>query len=656
MDFRSQIITTAEALHQALASAPEIVACDTETYKTDPKQTDARLLGLSLSWEESGGPVSCYIPMQSYSQGRWITQNSDSVWKHLGDFIATRKLVGWNAAFDRTWLDTVWGFKTNWIADGRIMWHLSNTDESIRGFGLKLAQKKLLGWTETNEEALERNVQAKGGSLKNGDHYLADLEVLAHYAQLDTLSTLLCYKALSPFFDQHNYWFMSKRILDYSFLLKDATDLGVKCDLSKLEEASSHFTSARQDSERSLRAECAVELAQIEEGWRTEKYRMYSKMANAQSFLCSPEKWKRFNPASSLQRALLLHQVLELPVNERTPTGKPKTDRDTIGSLRHPAAKHLTAYSESKKLQEMTASFITHCRDGRVHPGYNVCATVSGRLGGFSPYLLNAPFSESKIMSAFSVEEGYVGVHADLTAIEPCVTAAYSEDPNLLKVYRDGKGDIYLDLALDLFPDRIDLKREYNPDAPPPSAALKEKYKQLRGVCKIIHLAVGYTGSYFTVAKNLNKAGFPTSEAEARILVARYWTKFAKVKQFNKKLQALYEEKGLIRNLMGRIIRVDPAYRKDTLNRLVQSSGHDILMAWVFAITERCSQDAIKWLPLVPDIHDSVTLQVPQADAERTLHIYTDTLRELNEILKLGVSIRAETKLCKTLAGLKGEE
>jgi hypothetical protein len=572
------------------------------------------------------------------------------------EFLSIHKLVGWNAAYDKSWLDHTFTIVTKWKADARIMWHLSTQDESIRGFGLKLAQKKLLGWNETNEEALERNVQAKGGSLRNGDHYLADLPVLAHYAQLDTRSTLLCYQYLSPFFDKHNYWKQAECIMQYSFLLKEATDLGIRCDLEKLKQAREFYVSARLKSEEALRAECKEELEKVEIGWKTEKAQSYKKANSANAFMSSPERWTKFNPASGQQRALLLHTVLGLPINERTPTGLPKTSRDVIQNLPHPAAKHLAEFSEHKKLQEMTETFIEHHKDGRLHPGYNICATVSGRLGGFTPYLLNAPFSEARIMGAFSVEPGHIGVHADLTAIEPCVTAAYSEDPNLLKVYRDGKGDIYLDLALELFPDRMDLKRDYDPNGPAPSAAVKEKYGKLRAVCKIIHLAVSYTGSYITIGKNLNKAGFPTTEGEARLLVYRYWKKFAAVKEFSKKLQGVYRKEGHIRNIMGRIIHVDPGYMKDLLNRLIQSSGHDILIAWVQKIGPALTSSGIPWLPMLVDIHDATGVMVPTAYGEQTKAIFLSTLEDLNKELNLGVKIRAEAKFFHTLAGLKGDE
>ena len=660
MDFQGHIITDAATLHQVLATAPEIVACDTETYKTRPTQKDARLLGLSLSWVGAQGPVAVYIPKFVYShKSRMWCLASELFEFELPGLLRRHKFVGWNASYDRTWLDYEFEdfrYKTQWAADGRILWHLSNQDESIRGFGLKLAQTKLLGWPSTNEEALERNVRAKGGSLANGDHYLADLPVLAHYATLDTVSTMQAYLHLKPFFDKHNYWDFANKLMQYSFLLKEASDLGVKCDLDKLKEARDYFASAREQSGVSLRAECVEELALIENGWRTEKVESLKTANGRANFLSSPARWSRFNPGSSQQRAHLLHTVLKFPVLERTPTGQPKTSRDLIENINHPAAKHLASYSENKKNNETCETYIGAWSEGRLHPGYDICATVSGRLGGFVPYLLNAPFSEPRIMGAFSVDPGYVGVHADLTAVEPCITGAYSEDENLLKVYRDGKGDIYLDLALELFPDREDLRADYDPNGPAPTAAIKEKYKVIRAICKIIHLAVGYTGSYITICKNLNKAGFPTTPSEARVLVARYWQKFAEVKEFTKKLKAVYLQQGHIRNLMGRIIHVDPRFIKDLLNRLVQSSGHDILVEWVMRIHQELNAAELDWKPMLIDIHDATGVMVKEGQQEAVKSIFLSTLEGLNNELNLGVRIRAEAKFFHSLAGLKGDE
>jgi DNA polymerase-1 len=328
-------------------------------------------------------------------------------------------------------------------------------------------------------------------------------------------------------------------------------------------------------------------------------------------------------------------------------------------SIKRISGNFVEAYLKYEKANTLSTSFsgpyLSSCGDGRLHPGFNICGTVSYRLSGFKPYLLNAPFDEKAILKNLKCDEGYVGVHADLSAIEPTVTAHYSEDPSLLKVFRDGLGDIYLDLALELFKTDKELHYGYNPNIPI-TAEVKERFSKQRKVAKVIQLAVQYTGTKHTVSKNLTKEGIPTTIEQADEYVKAYWRKFGAVRTFNYQLREVNRKQGYLRNVTGRIIRVpDPEY-KDLPNRFVQSSAHDILVLWVLSIYRRCEEEGIKIKPILLDCHDSTSNQVPKEQAERLRQIYGATLNVLNKELGLCVNIKAESKFFTTLAGLKNEE
>jgi DNA polymerase-1 len=280
---------------------------------------------------------------------------------------------------------------------------------------------------------------------------------------------------------------------------------------------------------------------------------------------------------------------------------------------------------------------------------------VSYRLSGFKPYLLNAPFDEKAILQHLRCDDGYIGIHADLAAIEPTITAHYSEDSSLLKVFRDGLGDIYLDLALELFPNDKELQEGYHPNEPI-SEAIKKRFSRQRKVAKVIQLAVAYTGTGHTVSKNLTKDGIPTSVPEADRLVQAYWRKFYRVAEFNDRLRELNRAQGYLRNVIGRIIRVpDPEY-KDLSNRFIQSSAHDVLVLWVLEIYRLFEEAGIAAKPILLDCHDSTSNQVPKENVEAAKHIYGRALENINQRLGLCVTIKAEIKTFQTLAGLKAQE
>lgn len=643
MNHTWQIIRTQEEFDNwiyKLGNSP--VAVDVETRGTRPGSS-AYLLGTAitgrLSWS-FGQYISAYVPA-----------NIDiSFFLKYSD-----KIIGWNVPFDKTWLDYHYKVDTKWHADGRIMWYLQNNDPAIRGFGLKLAQKKLLGWSESNDKELEEHIKSKGGKISNGDHYLADTSVLAFYACLDTYSTLLCYEKLSTFMDSMGYWQFAHSILEYGLLLKQSADQGLKTSEVDLIHAAQLYKYKREQAGKELRISCEKEINAIEEAWKSKKAASFKRDSNKQQYLDSPLLFRKFNPSSSQQRALLLHTMLEFPILERTETGMPKTDRANISLIKHKGAAALLKYSEYKKIAEQAETYLKHVQDGRLYTNYDVCGTVSGRLAGFKPSLLNMPFSEDEVMSAFTVDEGYIGVHADLAAIEPCILAHYSGDPTLLKVYQDGMGDIYLDLDLDIFPNNLELKELYNP-LTPVNPKIKEHFRDLRAVGKIIHLAVSYTGTYITVAKNLTKNGFPTTKGEAMALVKRYWTRFAKVKEFNNKLQQIYSDKGYLRNIVGRVVQVPDIYKKDLMNRLIQSSAHDILCLWVMEIISQFKVHKVEWKHWLPDLHDSTTFQVLRGQEELARQCYETALLLVEREVYMSVPLRMEFKTCSSLAGIKGKD
>lgn len=617
------------------------IAVDTETKGTRPS-SDSFLLGTSIS---------------AYGNGEWDSRIISAYTAPNVNItiVLSSILVGWNVPYDKTWLDFHYLLDTKWYADGRIMWHLMNNDPAIRGFGLKKAQKVILGWSESNDKELEDNVASKGGKLSNGDHYLADLEVLAKYACLDTYSTLLCYEKMASFFNGNQYWEFQKEILSYSILLSQAANQGLPVDEAALMKAAALYTQKREGAKGAINEVCTQEINAIERTWQTKQAATYKTDRGREAYLNSPSRQRRFNPSSTHQRALLLHTMLEFPVKETTPSGLPKTDRSNISLIAHPSAKALVDYSEYKKVAEQAKTYLNHLDNSRMYTNYDVCGTVSGRLSGFKPSVLNMPFSEAEVMSAFTCEEGFIGVHADLASIEPCVLCHYSEDPTLLKVYRDGLGDIYLDLALDLFPDNKSLIEGYNPNVPVTSE-IKERFKDVRAVCKTVHLAVSYTGTYITVAKNLSKNGYPTTKSQAMFLVKRYWQKFSQVKTFEGRLQSVYKVRGSLRNICGRVIQVPDIYKKDLMNRLVQSSAHDVLRLWVCEILSEFDSNGIIWRPWLPDLHDSTTFMVREGQEELARQCYTNALKSVQDSLGLSVPLKMEFKTCRTLAGLKGKD
>lgn len=676
----TKIITTVLELEAILSKwqLEHPVVCDVETYGTDPN--NGKLLGISMCAVRDPS-VSVYVALQWYNHttSTWTTNQE---WRTIVEYLRIleySQLVGHNYAYDKSWIDHTIGIKTTWKACTRLMWHIASAPSGPRPYGLKDAQIEVLGWNKRGDVELEEQVRARGGKLKEGGHYLADVQTLGHYACLDASSTAMLYIALEPFYEKHDYWWMLEKMVEYSWLLQECTASGINVNVPLLEEQVSILTHTKEAYTNEFMELAAPHIARLERMWKEDRAARYTMDQARQRFLANWEMQKKFKLSSDKDKKELFYDVLKLPALVETEGGKPSTavdsiklsSRDVHGDLKQLIATFEIAESCETLLNSFAKPWLGSIINSRLHPRFNPCGTVSYRLSGFKPYLLNAPFDEKELMSCLRCDEGWIGVHADFVSVEPAVTAHYSQDPSLLKVFRDGLGDVYLDLALTLFPNDVELKAGYSPNVPVTSA-IKERFKKQRGVAKVIQLAVQYTGTEYTVRKNLSYAGYDMSLSEAKDLVSAYWKHFYKVKVMNETLFMRFQSQGYLRNAVGRIIRVPttvpikkkdgtiwekpiPRY-KDLPNRFIQSSAHDLLSFWVLEIDKLVKANNMKARPLLIDCHDSTSWTCPIDEVEKLEKCFKRALQQLNEDVKMSVPVKVEMKRFTTLAGLKGDE
>lgn len=655
------------------------LVADVETYGTDPK--NGKLLGVALCPVDRPEHTE-YFALQWYDHksSSWIkSPRYDIDVKILREYLELNNsgLIGHNYAYDKQWLDHCLGVDTKWHACTRLMWHLSSAPSGPKPYGLKDAQVELLGWEKRGSDELEQQVTARGGRLKNGDHYLADVEVMAKYARMDAESTAQLYNHLKPFFDKHEYWWMLEKMVKYSWLLQECTSAGVKVDVKALETNIEVLTDTYYAYSAQFMELMEKEISRLERIWKEDRAVKYTIDQARQRFLSNWDMQRKFKLSSDKDKRELFYEILKLPPIVETDGGKPSTGMDGIriairDSGRSDLVEVLEAYGQAESSETILNSFakpwLGAVVNERLHPRFNPCGTVSYRLSGFKPYLLNAPFDEKDLMSCLKCDEGWEGLHADFASVEPCVTAHYSQDPSLLKVFRDGLGDVYLDLSKTLFP--LELS-EYNP-LERLTPEIKERFKKYRNIAKVIQLAVQYTGTKYTVHKNLSYAGLSTTLNEAGAMVEAYWKHFHRIKVMDETLFIRFAKQGYLRNVVGRIIRVPtsipikckdgsiwdkpiPRY-KDLPNRFIQSSAHDLLSFWVLSIAEKVKEQGLKAKPILIDCHDSTSWQAPKSELPALEKIFKDSLTELNESVKMTVPVKIEMKRFTTLAGLKGEE
>lgn len=666
-DIRPTIVRNTSELAQATFSwrydLP--VIADVETFGLDPK--DGKLLGVALcSVEKPLEPVYVVIQHYDFPKSMWMRAqpDSDQLLTYLKTYFSEVKLIGHNYAYDKSWLDHVLRSDTKWKACTRLMWHLASAPSGPRPYGLKDAQVEVLGWEKRGDDELIAQVESRGGKIKEGGHYLADVDVMGRYACLDAASTAMLYNELSFFFNNHDYWWMLDKMVEYSWLLQQCTDAGIRVDVKALEEQIEILDNTREAYASKFLEIAAPHVERLERFWREDRAAKYTSAPAKERFLGSWELQKKFKISSDKDKRELFYESLKLPTSLETDGGKPSSSVDAVklsvkDAKRDDLAELIETYEEAESAETLLNSFakpwLDSLKNGRLHPRFNPCGTVSYRLSGFKPYLLNAPFDEQGLMACLMCDEGWEGVHADFISAEPAVTAHYSQDPSLLKVFRDGLGDVYLDLALTLFPKDEQLNAIYNPLVPI-IEEVKDALSKQRKPSKVTFLTLQYLGTKYAVSKNLRIAGLDTTLQEADQYVKGYWKHFRKIAVMNEVLFRRNARDGFLRNVVGRIIRVPHPRYKDLSSRYISSSAHDLLSFFVLKIARLVKERKIPAKPMILDCHDSSSWQAPKSFVPALEQVFKDALAELNAEVRMTVPIKVEMKRFQTLAGLKGDE
>lgn len=163
----------------------------------------------------------------------------------------------------------------------------------------------------------------------------------------------------------------------------------------------------------------------------------------------------KFNPGSSTQKAILLFDVMELPVLETTKTGNPATGKDVLAQLQGATTneddiellKCLARISEAAKISSaFMVSFeelAVKAEDGsyRLHGDFKLTGTVSGRLSAANPNLQQVPSGSTYgnlVQGLFKAPEGMIFWGSDFSSLETHVGAIITKDAALRKVLLEG--------------------------------------------------------------------------------------------------------------------------------------------------------------------------------------------------------------------------
>lgn len=144
------------------------------------------------------------------------------------------------------------------------------------------------------------------------------------------------------------------------------------------------------------------------------------------------------NLNSTPQLRTLLFETWGLRAHRTTPTGMPSTDRAALEELEgDPRVRDLMEYRRlGKALSSYYRPFVeTVGPDGRIHPSFSSCRTVTGRFSCSDPNLQTIPRGDTLVgvRDVFVPDEGFELWEYDLEAAELRVQASLSRDVSLME-------------------------------------------------------------------------------------------------------------------------------------------------------------------------------------------------------------------------------
>lgn len=368
----------------------------------------------------------------------------------------------------------------------------------------------------------------------------------------------------------------------------------------------------------------------------------------------------QFNINSSLQKKWLFYDELNYPVILKTPKGEPAVDKRALQGFGEPGALLKLQNDLNKESQYIDACF-KRVQNGILHPQFRVPGTLTCRLAGAGGLNVQQVPKSRGYLECWIPRPGMIWIDCDVTSLEQVVLAELSRDPTLFKLYGPGAkpNDVYLFNGAGLPGIGREIRSAgYDPDNPTPEgiSSAKSVAKKARTASKIITLGSSYGMGPTKLQQTLTLQGIKVSKQEAYDMWEGYWELYKGVKEYESRLVTEWKARGgWVYNGIGRPVCCDSDYIKDIVNRVVQSTGHDILMIINYHISRLLVEREIKVNGILWDFHDETLLECREEDLEDIKVIFKEAYDLTNQELRGSIPIKGDIQVCKTFADAKFE-
>ncbi len=342
---------------------------------------------------------------------------------------------------------------------------------------------------------------------------------------------------------------------------------------------------------------------------------------------------RRFNINSPKQLGEVLFK--ELGLTAPAARGKSKsvsTAQDVLEALaeQHEAPRLVLEFRHLSKLKGTYIDALPALadRESRVHTTFQAAATATGRLSSINPNLQNIPIRTElgrEIRAAFTSAPGTQLLSADYSQIELRLLAHFSQDPLLVRAYRNNE-DIHTLTASEVFGEPAETMT-----------------KQTRNRAKAVNFGIVYGISAFGLGAQL---GIP--QQEARAYIERYFARYEGVKAFIEQTLAETRRTGSVRTMFGRVRPIpdiesrNPNQRgfaeRTAVNTPLQGTAADLIKLAMIALDRELTDRKLK-TRMVLQVHDELLFEVP---ADETAEVEELVRTEMEGVVKLDVPLVAD--------------
>lgn len=581
--YTKELITEWPQFHAFLEELKQqsIFAYDTETNgKFD--RFEVQLVGMSFCWDES---KSYYLPFHHFDGKQLDIRECLEALKPIFEGRNYAKICH-NAKFDemvmsRHGIDVQGPGHDTYI----MAWMLSEDSGSK---GLKPLTEKHFGVEMETYEDVISSAPKKKNIPRDYNFARVGLAEALSYAADDAYWTLRLYNLFKPQIEAQKLWGPYNNVeRPFGRVLRKLEARGVFIDQELLTRADQRLPKLAEEVEASI-YEQAGEV---------------------------------FNIGSPPQLGNILFGKLGIGKNvPRSPkTGNFSTNKKTLELY---AGKHqiVNDVLRRKKIEKTHSTFVKGTKgfigkDGRVHPSFNGCGTVTGRLSCSSPNLQQIEgdeVEEIRVRNFFVPAPGYRFVVADYGQVELRIMAHFAKDQNMIDAFLSGR-DFHEETARKMFNIADDV----------------EVVHRQRFAAKAINFGIGYGRGPMSIAEQVG-----CSLGEAKDFIAGWGEAFPNVIAFKAHTVAQARKYGYIRTLTGRKRRLLPDIRsndwglrgraeRQAFNTKIQGSAADIIkMAMLSLAKVLPAYDA----HMAVQIHDELVIEVPIETAEEVRGVVTNTM------------------------------